>query len=496
MNRSAILLAPLIGIGNASAVDVLVFSKTSGFRHSSITDGIALINRLATAHGFEADFSEEASDFTDANLAQYDAVIFLSTTGDILNGAEEDAFERYMQAGGGWVGVHAAADTEYDWPWYNGLLGGAHFQNHPSQQTATINVEDNTHPATAHLSATWTRRDEWYNYRANPRTNVTVLLTLDESTYNGGSMGADHPIAWYHEYDGGRAFYTGLGHTSASFTEPEFEQHLLGGILYAAGSSTGEPTRHTNLLVPAGSTWAFWDRGEDLGTAWRAREFDDRVWPSGPSKLGNGDGNEVTPVNIGPSDDRHPTIYFRHRFSIGELPELITSMSIRLLRDDGGVVYLNGTEIGRSNLEAGPVSYGSFAENSVGNANENTFFAIDASDFAEHLRVGENVLAVEIHQSGSGSSDLGFDLSLEIESVIPPKVRIEENGEQFVISWPEVYTTAYGAVLQRSETLRPGAAVWESAPGTPTASEGILTQLISPTEGESYFRLLYQFPPP
>lgn len=126
------------------------------------------------------------------------------------------------------MGIHAAADTEFDWPWYGRLVGG-YFVDHPEIQQAKIRLVDGDHPATAHLPELWTRTDEWYNYKDfNP--NVHVLLNLEESSYKGGSNGENHPIAWYHEFEGGRAFYTGLGHTEESYDEPAFRQHLLGGL--------------------------------------------------------------------------------------------------------------------------------------------------------------------------------------------------------------------------------------------------------------------------
>ncbi len=220
---------------------VLVFSKTAGFRHSSIPDGIAAIWRLGDAHGFAVDATEDASVFDDGMLSRYKAIIFLSTTGDIFNPAQQGAFERWYKNGGGFVGIHAAADTEYEWPWFGELVGG-YFKSHPEQQDAVINVEDRTHPSTRHLPEQWKRWDEWYNYRDNPRGKVKVLASLDEKSYKGGEMSGDHPIAWFHEYNGGRAWYTGLGHTEASFVEPEFLQHVLGGIEWAAGMVDVTPT--------------------------------------------------------------------------------------------------------------------------------------------------------------------------------------------------------------------------------------------------------------
>lgn len=214
--------------------DVLIFSKTAGFRHDSIPTGIDAIRELGRKHRFTVDATEDAAQFTAEKLAKYEAVIFLSTTGDILNDEQQTAFEAYIRAGGGYVGVHAAADTEYDWPWY-GRLVGAYFKTHPRIQPAEIVVEDRKHPSTKHLPERWPRTDEWYTYRDNPRSRVRVLMTLDEKTYEGGGMGDDHPIAWYHEFEGGRAFYTGGGHTKESFAEKEFLEHVLGGIRWAAG---------------------------------------------------------------------------------------------------------------------------------------------------------------------------------------------------------------------------------------------------------------------
>ncbi|MFV0132111.1 ThuA domain-containing protein [Streptomyces sp. HMX87] len=238
------------------AYEVLVFSKTAGFRHSSIDDGIAALRALGTANNFTVTATEDAAAFTGGNLAQYEAVVFLSTTGDVLNGAQQTAFEQYIQAGGGYVGIHAAADTEYDWPFYEGLAG-ALFHSHPAIQSATVKVEDRAHDATAHLGGTWQRTDEWYNYRTNPRTTAHVLASLDESSYSGGSMSGDHPISWCKDYRGGRAFYTGGGHTDESYTEPAFRRHLLGGIRWAAGMTEADcrpETGYRPLFDGSGTT--------------------------------------------------------------------------------------------------------------------------------------------------------------------------------------------------------------------------------------------------
>lgn len=212
---------------------VLVFSKTAAFRHESIPDGVAALQRLGKEHGFGLDATEDADAFTDDNLARYAAVVWLSTSGTVLDGDQRGSFQRYIRGGGGYVGIHGAADTEYEWPWYGGLVG-AWFDDHPQIQPAAVDVVDRGHQSTAHLPERWERTDEWYNYRTNPRPHVRVLATVDESSYSGGTMRGDHPITWCQDYDGGRAWYTGCGHTAESFSEAPFVAHLLGGILSVA----------------------------------------------------------------------------------------------------------------------------------------------------------------------------------------------------------------------------------------------------------------------
>lgn len=217
---------------------VLVFSKTAGFRHNSIGAGVHAVKMLGTQNNFEVVATENSDVFAEENLRQYGAVVFLNTTGDVLNDAQQRDFERFIQAGGGFVGVHAASDTEYDWPWY-GKLVGAYFKGHPSRpnvRNAILRIRTTDHPSTAMLAASWPRKDEWYNFK-NMNPAIKVLINLDETTYEGGTHGENHPIAWYHEYDGGRAFYTASGHTRGTYSEPLFLQHLLGGIKYAIGKN-------------------------------------------------------------------------------------------------------------------------------------------------------------------------------------------------------------------------------------------------------------------
>jgi cytochrome c len=219
---------------------ILVFSKTKGWKHTSIPFGNAAIQKLGRENNFRVDTTKNAAYFTDDSLRNYQAVVFNCTTGNVLNAEQQAAFERYIQAGGGYVGIHSAADTEYEWPWY-GKLMGAHFSSHPrnpGERKAVVDVLDKNHPASAHLPDKWERLDEWYSYKSF-YTGIRVLANLDENSYDNGTNGANHPIAWYHEFDGGRAFYTGGGHMDNSYDEPLFLQHILGGLKYAMGD--GKP---------------------------------------------------------------------------------------------------------------------------------------------------------------------------------------------------------------------------------------------------------------
>jgi type 1 glutamine amidotransferase len=241
---------------------ILVFYKTAGFVHGSIPSAIVALKKLGTENNFLIDTTKVAANFNSTNLANYKAVVFLNTTGDVLDNTQQQAFEQYIRSGNGFVGIHAATDTEYGWPWYNGLVG-AYFKDHPAIQQATITVVNKNHDATASLPNTWQRTDEWYNFK-DLDPGVQVLANLNEQSYSGGSHGISHPIVWYHEYQGGRAFYTAGGHTDESYQEPLFLQHLLGGIRYAAGSSTRvmtssqNPTYLWNNLLDQGLTQ--WDK--------------------------------------------------------------------------------------------------------------------------------------------------------------------------------------------------------------------------------------------
>ncbi|RZM24796.1 MAG: ThuA domain-containing protein [Pedobacter sp.] len=245
MNRNAALLLSLLFLLSFNSIaqkkKVLVFCKTAGFHHSSIEVGKAAIIKLGQENKFDVDTTSNADRFSNDGLKQYAAVVFLSTTGNALDDTQQSAFEHYIKSGGGFVGIHAATDTEYDWPWYGNLVG-AYFVKHPEQQEATLNIVDRKSIATKHLPATWTRKDEWYNFNWMTKEPLHVLITIDENSYKPGqgAMGANHPMSWYHDFDGGRSFYTELGHTEASYSDPLYLKHILGGLQYAIGAKKME----------------------------------------------------------------------------------------------------------------------------------------------------------------------------------------------------------------------------------------------------------------
>jgi type 1 glutamine amidotransferase len=223
----------------SEAPRLLVFWKTDIAFHESIPDAIRVIREMARRNGIQVDDTSDAHMMKEMLLARYRAVIFLSTQGEILNLKQRAAFERYIKMGGGFVGIHSAADTESNWPWYGKLVGAQYGGSHSEVVRAVVNREGGTHASTKGLPERWDWIDEWYNFSPNPRLNgATVLLTLDENTYAGGDMAGDHPIAWYHQYDGGRAWYTASGASKAIWGERLFREHLWGGIEYAAGSKS------------------------------------------------------------------------------------------------------------------------------------------------------------------------------------------------------------------------------------------------------------------
>jgi type 1 glutamine amidotransferase len=214
---------------------LLVFTKTAGFRHGSIENGKTAFTSMAQRRTWALTFSENSSVFAPQSLAQFDVVVFLNTTGDILNAAEQNALEAFATGGGGFVGIHSASDTEYDWAFYGSELVGAYFMSHPATQPATVNRTETDHQSTRHLPKSWMRTDEWYNFRAIPPGAFDILLTVDEKTYTGGTMGAAHPIAWSRTVGSGRSLYTALGHTTESWSEPLFLKHVEEAVAWAGG---------------------------------------------------------------------------------------------------------------------------------------------------------------------------------------------------------------------------------------------------------------------
>lgn len=215
---------------------ILVFTRTAGFRHDSIPAAVDTLRALASEAGFSTEQSEDPALFRDDALWRYRAVVFASTTGDVLDAEQQAAFERYVRKGGGYVGVHAAADTEYDWPWYGELVGAWFVGHPPGLQTTRVTFSGDAMPDGG---AGWRVTDELYNYRRNPRGNADVIATVHESDYAGGTMGDDHPIAWCHARFGGRAWYTGLGHTEEMYADPVYRAHLLRGLRYVTRQAEG-----------------------------------------------------------------------------------------------------------------------------------------------------------------------------------------------------------------------------------------------------------------
>ena len=208
---------------------LLVHTRTTGYRHDSIPDAVAAVREST---GFDVDATEDPAAL-EQPLDGYAAVVFLSTSGEILTPAGRARLAAYVAAGGGFAGVHAAACTEYDWPHYGELLG-ARFDRHPAYQPGRALVEDHDHPATRHLPAVWDFTDEWYDFRDSPRGRVRVLLSADETSYDGGGMGDDHPLAWCREQGAGRVFYTALGHAREAYRDPAFLAHVHGGLAWTA----------------------------------------------------------------------------------------------------------------------------------------------------------------------------------------------------------------------------------------------------------------------
>jgi len=214
-------------------LNVLIFSKTGAFRHESIEPGGAAMKSYFEDYNITSTQTEDPTVFNSSSFASYDVIIFFQTTGNILDSIQQESLKKFIQSGKGFVGIHAASDAEYDWPWFAGLVG-VQFADHPVIQQATFVKVDTAQFTTKHLPDRWTRTDECYNFKQLP-SNVTVVLTVDESTYQGGTHGANHPISWYHDYDGGRSFYTAMGHTVENYQDTLFLEHIMRGVEWASG---------------------------------------------------------------------------------------------------------------------------------------------------------------------------------------------------------------------------------------------------------------------
>ncbi len=246
-----ILIASFFYINSATAqtknFKAFLVTTTKGFHHESIHAGVLAIQQLGVKNHFEVVLMQDPKSFTDKNLEKYSVVIFLNTTGDIFDSLQQKVLERFIQSGKGFVGIHSASDTEYGWDWYTKLIGRM-FEIHPVIQTAHVNVEDMNFPGLEGFTVNKIRKGEWYEFGPEKIAGLNYLLTVDESTYNpktervnknmkGLGMGKFHPIAWCHNYDGGRSFYTALGHIPDEYYDTLFLNHLFAGIKWAA---TGE----------------------------------------------------------------------------------------------------------------------------------------------------------------------------------------------------------------------------------------------------------------
>lgn len=226
----------------AEQFNVLLFTMTQGWHHQSQLEGVAAMREMANKHFFTLDWQEDPSVFNDENLKKFQVIIFLSTTGDILNPEQKAAMERFIKSGKGFVGIHSASDTEYNWQWYTQLVGHS-FHIHPAIQTAELQVLNRKFPGLERMPDRFLWTEEWYEFGPANIKGLNYILAVDENSYDpnttwpnksGKGMGKFHPIAWYQNYDGGRSFYTALGHTAADYSDPLFLEHVYGGIYWAA----------------------------------------------------------------------------------------------------------------------------------------------------------------------------------------------------------------------------------------------------------------------
>lgn len=222
---------------------VLVVAIPNKYHHDYVVVAKPQFERLSQVHAFDLTWSWNTTPF-DGDLSQYATIVLLNTPGDELVGEQRDRLEAYVRGGGGVVAVHRALifNPPGEWPWFERLVGRK-FRIHPIVQTATVRVEDASFPATFGLPARWVWTDEWYEFEAPLVPGMQTVLSVDESTYDptriwpgqvARGMGAEHPVAWYHHYDGGRVFVTALGHTPALYDDRLYLDHVYGGIWWAA----------------------------------------------------------------------------------------------------------------------------------------------------------------------------------------------------------------------------------------------------------------------
>jgi uncharacterized protein len=244
--KNCILILVFLGLSSGifaqKQFKVFLFTKTAGWHHESINEGVTAFKKMAERNNFDLDWQENTDFVTDENLANYQAIVFLNTTGDVLNEKQQKSVEKFIQSGKGFVGIHSASDTEYNWEWYTKMVGMM-FKIHPTQQTACLNVVDSNFPGMERFPKRFFWTDEWYEFSEPKATDLKFLLTVDEKTYDpyvkwgeieGKGMGSFHPISWYHNYDGGRAFYTALGHIPTTYSDQTFIDHLYGAVYWAA----------------------------------------------------------------------------------------------------------------------------------------------------------------------------------------------------------------------------------------------------------------------
>jgi uncharacterized protein len=226
----------------ANQFQVLVYTSPDRWHNPTIPVAMIEFQEMAKRHGFGLTWTQQPESFTDENLKRFQVIVFLHSTESALSAAQAESFRNYIRNGGGFAGIHGASIAADRPEWYKKLIGRV-FTEHPEVQTAIMKVVDRNHPSTMHLPERWMWTDEWYAFSEPFVDKLNYLLTVDENTYDtdrtwgddrSSAMGEFHPIAWYHEYDGGRSFFTSLGHMPELFKDPWFLNHIYGGIFWAA----------------------------------------------------------------------------------------------------------------------------------------------------------------------------------------------------------------------------------------------------------------------